>query len=142
MTDVSAVTGTGQASTSVNADVTKSSNEVDYDAFLTLLVAQLKNQDPTEPVDAEQYLAQLASFSSVEQQIKTNDKLAELLAAQQIGQASNLIGKFVAVEGSPETRQVASVTLADNGVIANLEDGTKLPITSGVQIFDQRPQQS
>ena len=142
MTDVSAVNAASQTTSTATTDVTKDSNQVDYDAFLTLLVAQLKNQDPTEPVDAEQYLAQLASFSSVEQQIKTNDKLAEILAAQQIGQASGLIGKYVAVEGSPETYKVSSVTLADNGVIANLEDGSKLPISPGVQIFDQPPQQS
>jgi flagellar basal-body rod modification protein FlgD len=64
---------------------------VDYTEFLQLLVAELKNQDPTSPTDPTQYMSQLASFSTVEQQVQTNATLDALLSAQ----ASNIIGKTV-----------------------------------------------
>ncbi len=57
-------------------------NTLGEDDFLTLLVAQLENQDPLEPQDNTEFIAQLAQFSSLEQQTTTNDKLDELIAAQ------------------------------------------------------------
>jgi flagellar basal-body rod modification protein FlgD len=53
----------------------------DFDAFLRLMTAQMRNQDPLEPLDGSEFVAQLAQFSGVEQQIKTNQKLDGLLAA-------------------------------------------------------------
>lgn len=51
----------------------------DFESFLTLLTAQLRNQDPMSPLDSSEFIAQLASFSSVEQQISTNDKLDRVI---------------------------------------------------------------
>jgi flagellar basal-body rod modification protein FlgD len=53
----------------------------DYDMFLRLMTAQLKNQDPLQPLDGTQFVAQLAQFSGVEQQIKTNERLDSMLGA-------------------------------------------------------------
>jgi flagellar basal-body rod modification protein FlgD len=52
----------------------------DFDAFLRLMTAQMRNQDPLEPLDGSEFVAQLAQFSGVEQQIKTNEKLDGLVA--------------------------------------------------------------
>lgn len=52
----------------------------DFDTWLTLLTAQLRNQDPFDPVDSTEYTAQLAQFSAVEQQVRTNDLLASLVS--------------------------------------------------------------
>jgi len=52
-----------------------------YDTFLKILTAQLKNQDPTAPMDASKFTEQLVQYSSVEQQIATNDKLDSMLKA-------------------------------------------------------------
>ena len=52
----------------------------DFDTFLNLLTAQLENQDPLEPLESTEFVAQLAQFSSVEQQVATNEALAEMLA--------------------------------------------------------------
>lgn len=54
------------------------SEAADFESFLTLLTAQLRNQDPLAPLDSTEFVAQLANFSSVEQQIQTNDKLDAL----------------------------------------------------------------
>ncbi|WP_207477358.1 flagellar hook assembly protein FlgD [Arenibaculum pallidiluteum] len=54
---------------------------VDYQSFLNLLTAQLKNQDPLAPLDGTQFVTQLAQFSSVEQAVQSNQRMAELLEA-------------------------------------------------------------
>ena len=58
-----------------------SSATVGYNDFLQLLIAQMKNQDPTSPTDMAQYMSQFAQLSSVEQAIQTNAKLDTLLQA-------------------------------------------------------------
>ncbi len=50
----------------------------DFDTFLKMLTTQLKNQDPLKPIDSADYAVQLATFSGVEQQVKTNDLLQAL----------------------------------------------------------------
>ena len=107
---------------------------VDYDAFLNLLVAQLKNQDPTEPTDPGQLMAQLASFSSVEQQIQTNSKLDSLVQSNILGQASSLIGKTATSFDGANTGVITSITLLDGEVTALLSDGSNIAINNGVVI--------
>src|SRR5918996_4661778 len=68
--------GSGLPTTIDKAEISK-----DYDMFLRLMTAQLKNQDPLQPLDGTEFVAQLAQFSSVEQQIKTNERLDSLLGA-------------------------------------------------------------
>ncbi len=65
-----AATASAEARTNVGADQT---------TFLKLLIAQMKNQDPLQPQDSTQYMAQLAQFSSLEQLTSINDKLGQLL---------------------------------------------------------------
>src|SRR5581483_10586188 len=62
--NVTATAPVGQQA-SVETDTTNPAGSLDYDAFLRLLIAQMKNQDPTKPTDPSQFVAQLASFSSV-----------------------------------------------------------------------------
>ena len=74
----------------------------DFDTFLTLLTAQLRNQDPLSPLDSTQFVEQLASFSAVEQQIETNSLLQELtasLSASGLEEASQWIGRVVEIPG-------------------------------------------
>ena len=71
-----------------------------YADFLRLLMTQLKNQDPTAPLDTNQFTQQLVQFSSVEQQLNTNANLTKLISLQegnQVLQASALVGKTVDV---------------------------------------------
>lgn len=67
----------------------------DFETFLKMLTAQMKNQDPLNPVDSTDYATQLATFSSVEQQVMTNDLLRNLeasLGGGALQQASSWIG--------------------------------------------------
>jgi flagellar basal-body rod modification protein FlgD len=74
-----------------------------FTQFLTLLTAQLKNQDPTSPMDTNQFTAQLVQFASVEQQMKQNDSLSTLVAntnsSNAIG-ALNFVGHNVTASGT------------------------------------------
>lgn len=72
-----------------------------FDTFLTLLTTQLKNQDPTSPMDSKEFTNQLVMFSQVEQSINQNKNLEKLLAmfaSQQSSNNLNYIGKIVDVD--------------------------------------------
>jgi flagellar basal-body rod modification protein FlgD len=97
---------------------------VDYDSFLKLLVAQMRNQDPTSPTDSTQYFSQLASFSNVEQGLRTNDRLDALLAQGSMNQAGNLIGKTYT--DPTQTGRIEAVLIELDGIDIRLEDGTVL----------------
>ena len=118
------------ASVSSPASSTSSATAtVNYDQFLQLLVAELQHQDPTSPTDLTQYMSQLASFSTVEQQVQTNSTLDALLSAQ----ASNIIGKTVTSADGNTTGIVVSVKLsAGGGAIATLKDGSTVTLGPGV----------
>jgi flagellar basal-body rod modification protein FlgD len=64
----------------------------DFDNFLTLLTTQLKNQDPTEPVDANEFTRQLVDFTGVEQAIATNENLEKLIQMQNESQLTAAVG--------------------------------------------------
>jgi len=107
---------------------------MDYDSFLRLLVAQMKNQDPTNPMDASAQVAQFAQFSLVEQSINANKKLDSLLSASALTQATGLIGREVASPDGSVSGKVASIKVVDTGAVATLADGRTLPIGPGVTI--------
>ena len=113
-------------------DVSKAS--LNYDSFLKLLLQQLKSQDPTSPVDQKETLAQLASFSNVEQTIKLNQKLDTMLDQQRIGQASSVIGKHIKSLVADEEGIVQSVEILQGKMFALLESGAKLELSNDIRI--------
>jgi flagellar basal-body rod modification protein FlgD len=75
----------------------------DFNTFLTLLTTQLQNQDPTSPMDTDQFTQQLVSFSEVEQQINTNKNLSTLISLQNSNQLVSLlptVGKTIDFSGA------------------------------------------
>src|ERR1044072_7371710 len=74
-----------------------------FDSFLTLLTTQLKNQNPLEPLDTNQFTQQLVQFTQVEQQMKMNTQLASLISIEQMAQstaAMAYLGSTATVDGS------------------------------------------
>lgn len=63
-----------------------------FDTFLTILTAQIQNQDPLEPMDSTQFTDQLVQFSGVEQQIRVNTQLETLISATNSGAGASLSG--------------------------------------------------
>ena len=84
----------------------------DFDAFLQLLTTQLKNQNPLEPMDTNEFTNQLVQFSSVEQQIKSNENLEKLLALSTSNATSTVVGYI----GKTVTASGASSYLKDGAV--------------------------
>ncbi len=126
----SATAAAAQASTSSAAKTAT----VDYESFLKLLVTQMKNQDPTAPMESTDYMAQLASFSNVEQSIQINQRLDSILQASALTQATGMIGRTISSADGQVTGVVKEVKLYSDGVIATLEDGRQLVVEPGVTV--------
>lgn len=134
---VSGVSGTGSympTATGVESEADQTKATLNYDSFLKLLVAQMKNQDPTEPMDSTQQIAQLATFSQVEQTIKTNTNLESLLQRTSLSEANAVIGKTVTSADGETTGVVTEVTLYSDGIVATLDTGKTLIIGPGVKV--------
>lgn len=65
----------------------------DFQTFLRMLTAQIQNQNPLEPIEASDFAVQLATFSGVEQQVKTNDLLTQLSARLGLSELANWVGR-------------------------------------------------
>jgi flagellar basal-body rod modification protein FlgD len=83
------------------------------DAFLKLLVTQMHNQDPMDPMSSTDYIAQLAQFSSVEQLQTANTQLAALQLSQATSQSLTLIGHSIVTSDGSITGVVDSVQFVD-----------------------------
>lgn len=88
----SALAAGGSATEGVATASERSTAASDFESFLTLLTAQLQNQDPLQPIDSTEFVAQLASFSTVEQLIGTNERLDALTQDVAAGDLAALAG--------------------------------------------------
>jgi flagellar basal-body rod modification protein FlgD len=105
-----------------------------FTTFLQLLTTQLKNQNPMDPLDTNQFTQQLVQFAQVEQQMKSNDQLKTLIAIDQSAQnsvAMSYVGQTVVVDG-------ASTQLTSTG--ANWVFNIAKPSTATVTIKDSTGQ--
>ncbi len=117
------------------------SNELDRDAFMKILVAQLKNQDPLNPIEDQDFIAQMAQFSVLEQIQSLNDGFS-------FSQATGLVGKHVYAEFSNENGQMQRVfgkvtsALSIGGQPYLEVDGWHIPYTSQIVVYNQDPNAS
>jgi flagellar basal-body rod modification protein FlgD len=91
--------GSSSSSTGVNSQTIAGN----FQTFLTLLTTQLKNQDPTNPLDTNQFTQQLVAFAQVEQQLKSNAQLSTLVSLQQTAQSTqalSFVGENVTVNSN------------------------------------------
>lgn len=92
----------GVSPSEAKANTTKS-GDLDKEAFLQLLVTQMKYQDPLEPTDNTEYVSQLATFSELEQ-------MTNLVASSDLTRASQLVGQYVTVKEKNETTGEEHIT--------------------------------
>lgn len=136
---VGAVVKDGQIQeTASQSSVQKSSsnNGMDKDAFLQLLVAQMKYQDPLEPTSNTEYISQYATFSQVEQ-------MQNMAASMELSRASSMVGKLVTVEttnSNGETKQIQGkveyVTYENNKAYVSI-DGTLYSADDVIAVVDE-----
>ncbi len=111
--------------------------ELGKDEFLKLLVTQLRNQNPLEPLDDKEFIAQMAQFSSLEQMQNMNENLGELLFYQREMVASALLSEAVSLIGKevkatdPETGEsiigVVEKVRIKEGIAHLIIDGVEIP---------------
>lgn len=106
-----------------NTQAPRNAISSDFETFIKMLTTQMENQDPLNPVESADFAVQLATFSSVEQQVKTNDlltSLADRVAGLGVAQLSGWVGMTaraqmpVAFDGTPATLTVQAATGADS----------------------------
>ena len=130
MTDTAAVATASSAASPSASTSALGSLSGNFSNFLTLLMTQLQNQDPTSPMDTNTFTQQLVQFSQVEQQISTNSNLTSLIQLTQgnaLLQSSSLVGKTVEAQTS---------TLSLQGGTAGLQFPSGTPATVNVAIYN------
>lgn len=132
MTVVNAVASAQSAAAAIST--ASKSVTANYETFLQLLITELKNQDPTKPLDPTQTVSQLATFSSVEQAVRTNSLLSTLATNSALSQASALIGRTVTTADGSAGGVIRSVLTSDTGLTAVLPDGSRVDLSAGVTI--------
>lgn len=127
--DVSGIGGTSASQKPVGGI-----KSLDKDSFLMLLVAQLKNQDPSSTQDPNAMVQQITSFSSLET-LQNNNKLLEGIQAQNLGifqaQAASLVGKMVKVAGS-------EMDLKDGKALLGLDLSARAEVTVTIKDKDNK----
>lgn len=136
--DVTSVGAVSAANGLLKAEPTAGQKaSLDYDAFLKLLIAQMQNQDPMNPADSSDYIAQLATFSQVEQSIQSNDRLSDLLISSLVSQAGSIVGHTIQSADGEIAGRVVSARIENGGVVATLADGQELLVQSGIVVGAQ-----
>ncbi|GAB3067320.1 flagellar hook assembly protein FlgD [Virgibacillus ainsalahensis] len=112
--------------------------ELGKDAFLKILMTQIQNQDPTNPMDDREFISQMASFSSLEQVMNMSNSIDRLVQSQMVSpviQYSHMIGKEVSYESFDEetgekldvlSSEVIAVSQQEGWAILELENGEKV----------------
>ncbi|WP_099158844.1 flagellar hook assembly protein FlgD [Virgibacillus ndiopensis] len=124
------------------------SPELGKDQFLKILMTQLQNQDPSNPMKDQEFISQMATFSSLEQMMNMTKSIDTLVQSQLVSPVikySHMIGKEVTYQGydeetgeklDVETSNVIAVSQQDGWAILELENGKKIYADSILQISD------
>lgn len=128
----------GQATEEVEGDT-----DLGKDAFLKLLITQLKYQDPLDPLDDKEFVAQMAQFNSLEQMQNMNSNLERLIDSGRLAEASSLIGKQIEgldSQGSNVSGTVESVAREGDEVYlvleGEMEEGVKVSLDNLNRVFN------
>ena len=158
------VDGVNSTASATSNKLTTQRNTIadNFDTFLQLLLTQLKNQNPLEPMDTNQFTQQLVQFTSVEQQLQTNEFLEAMMQSTQNGtntQAVSYIGKMINASGttadikngqaswlykfdSPAENTMVTIKDASGNVVFNerlsLEAGTDQIVWDGTTSMGER----
>ncbi len=92
-----------------NHGKTGNKNDMGRDAFMKLLITQLKYQDPTKPMEDREFISQMAQFSALEQMTNMNKEITTLAKATRAAEAFSLLGKQVEAVDSLTDRRVSGI---------------------------------
>jgi len=111
---------------------------LDKQAFLMLLVAQLKNQDPLNPMQDREFIAQLAQLNALEQLQQLNETIAAMAQHAALGQVASYLGKVVSglerSSGELVSGTVVRATIVDGAAVLELESGQRIDVRDVVSV--------
>lgn len=125
------------ATAAATTSTSSSLGQLDSDAFLQLLVAQMKYQNPLQPTDASAMLEQTAQFTTVETLQAISETNQALLGFQQTTMALSVVGKEVnafSLDGLPVQGVVDTVRFTADGPFLHLESGIEIPLSNVVEV--------
>ena len=130
---------TSSASSSSSSSAAAATNSLSYNDFLTMLLAEMKNQDPTQPMDPTAMVSQLVTISQVGQAVQTNTTLASLLTSSQLTQAEIGVGETISGPDATTSTQtdsgtITSVSVTSSGSTATLSNGDSVTVGNGVTV--------
>ena len=139
MSDISSIGSSGASSGASSTTGTTSAQASQFSnpqMFLQLLVAELQNQDPTNPTDPSTIMQQTAELSQVEAVNTMESAITSQQTASQQAEASGLIGRSVTgtVNGTPLTGTVSEIQLDSTGTPTLVVNGTSMPLSAVTDI--------
>lgn len=143
MTSVSELTGSMIPASSLAKEIADAAaaartpkNTLDKDAFLQLLVAQMRYQDPSKPMDSTQFMAQNAQLTTVEKLTELADVARNAFTTQQRLAAASMVGQSITwqtTEGVRNSGIVSAASMAGNSPTVTV-DGTEVPLDQVVSV--------
>jgi flagellar basal-body rod modification protein FlgD len=133
---IPAVGSTGSTATTGATATPSADDQLGKDTFLKLMVAQLRYQDPLNPTDSADFLAQSAQFTSLEKLETVANQSAQAFAAQLAFGASSLVGRpvsYTAADGTETSGTVGAVRFTATGPLLDV-DGTEVSLDSIVSV--------
>lgn len=132
--------GTTYLYPNTNSSSKSSNSELDKNAFLKLLITQLRYQDPLSPMDDKEFVAQMAQFSTLEQVTNMSKSLENFLVNFSWTQFINLIGKTVkftdSETGEKVQGKVTGIKPTSSGIVLIINDGKyEVPINNIEEIL-------
>jgi len=120
-----AIASAGSTSSTTGTDSTSSSSGFSEADFYKLLIAEMQNQDPTDPVDNKEMVLQLAQFSACQSTQSLNSNMSSYITTASLGTATGLIGKTVTYlnsEGTYESGTVTAVKKSDDSYTVTINN--------------------
>ncbi|EQB36413.1 MULTISPECIES: flagellar hook assembly protein FlgD [Virgibacillus] len=130
------------------------SPDLGKDEFLKILMTQLQNQDPTNPMDDREFISQMAQFSSLEQMMNMTNSIDTLVQSQLVSPVikySHMIGKQISYQAYDEetgekldieTGKVVAVSQQDGWAILELDNGEKIYADAALEVRDPTDSES
>ncbi len=123
VTGIQSSANSADTTATATASATTKVSGLGRDAFMKLMLAQMRQQDPLNPMDNTDFLAQLAQFNALEEMVQLNQTMVNFVHSQQLSQASALIGKQASGlddQGQPISGVVSEVHVAGDEVMLSI----------------------
>lgn len=120
----------GTSDQQIQAMAQASQGSVNKNDFLKLLMAQMQNQNPLQPMEEKDFMAQMAQFSTLEQVSTMAQNIEQMSYANQVGQGVALIGHtvdYTLADGTKGQGEVASLAIEDGVIVLDVEGTSVMP---------------